>query len=1576
MAGMFDWVASGLESLERSALDYFGYDVSGTSVEKRLLKKQIEAQQLDREAQAAMQAEADKAKAEQSRLAAKKVNEKIGAHGLEAIPAIQDKSEPRKGGITQPAIAPTSMLMQGAQEQLEPTDPYRPSDLFQDIQDVFAGAGQQAKAGWTEAGGGMLRALGETEQVDYLPQPARDVIGPKDPLSEAIRQNKAEMAQTGQGIAESAQYPDFSEWSPTKRIFATGIGEAGAILPTVPFGPMGTVANIAGRTFGTSYQRGREYLSPSQASLYGLAQAGVEGLTEYGPAKALNTIARGNDVFGGLGRFLFQDLAGEQAALAGNEAVDYVTDRLAGSQLSPAQSPLDVLSRIAQQAPETAAITAVTGGALGGATALARAPLRRLTQEPQQAEALPEGTERVTPAGQAAGLFPQLNLNWLRVGNQANRGSGSQRIIERRAQRGAAVDLIQDDVRGTPRPSSPQFLHGRTTRPRQQPTFGPPTTDPQSPMSHPQPTLAPLRPAQQQPGQTITSPRESPAARIGYVPQAAVGFDITNLDINNLGEYLQQAVAANDQARLVRRQGQYVPNRIYNNLSPMQQVRFDEQAVRADAIRNQRMEEIIQNPAAVRSLLNLPRGTALRDEHLLAVGQLNLDSEANARIKGQAVIDKLRRGETPSDNDLLDFQLSMEQFSSIDARLRGALAEAGRSLRAARELKSQQERFRQSLQELNLGQMPPRQLDPAARSRLEELANAVSNAGTPGQAAAVMRNAYQKPGLIRQLWLSAMLSRPATHIRNLIGNTGMQAEEMIVNPLAWAIGAVDGAIGKTAKGIAIKSRYRTQMSDIKRQENAAIANNDQAKIQELAQRRAALEVSREAELQSESARIDSERVLLSDVAKRELFDPNNKANNALNDLISGGLYSVYAYRTGAELFRGGSMLDDPRALQTPGFENAVLRALNAEDAFFKYNAFAKRLRERIPMEARRQVQAEMERSGRVWFASEQRDARIRKERELNSLTPDYLIRDAEEFAKRVTFTDEVHNGFVQAMQKLRTPAQMQYDLQGRPKKFQYAMRRLWDVTGGAVWLSQMPFLKTPINILKHTAYRAVPGGPLLEYMLNTNLNESKYKKSELHKAIAKSGLWGAAVYGSFLGANSLWNLADAGLITGAPSDDAEEREAEALFRKPNSVKTPTGYMQISSLGPQFQVPLLVASIFDQTQRLKRARVLAPDEDKAIRNATISAATHALYGQVFEDSPIGGVLDLANIISGYGTPADKMRRIATDMAGQVMPGVVGDASQVVNGISDKSMWWLSDVEEDRLRAKYRQYGMVAQEGAVFLEDMLRQLRNRGNIDFGSLLDEDVPLAPRIGATGETQKKVPPVSIFTESANNRILNGLSGMANRALAVSSPMPIYESRTPQQAFQENPIEMYALANGLYRRNQSDGGIKYPNYTYDAKLLSVDITRMEGAYLDSQVHRAFQKNTYGNQDFMKRYYDLLDKSYQFQVDENGDVIANQYGQPVLKQESLIARQQLNVMIQAAYKQADKLARNEFFKTQAGKDFLRRRVSAKQLKALQKRGGAGENLPDADIEQIRRLREEALGANKISTINPYTGTIK
>jgi len=186
---------------------------------------------------------------------------------------------------------------------------------------------------------------------------------------------------------------------------------------------------------------------------------------------------------------------------------------------------------------------------------------------------------------------------------------------------------------------------------------------------------------------------------------------------------------------------------------------------------------------SVEKLLDRRRGQAFNAEELLASRKILISSgeQLTELARSIAVL-----GEDVGASELIQFRRALSQHKAIQAQVSGATAEAGRALSqfriTAKSAREQENLINEALSSAG------------GRGVVLDSVRALAMAENPAQFNAMagqMANATTRQ-MVYEAWINGLLTNPATHSANIIGNTLTLSMQPVERKLASMIGRVAG----------------------------------------------------------------------------------------------------------------------------------------------------------------------------------------------------------------------------------------------------------------------------------------------------------------------------------------------------------------------------------------------------------------------------------------------------------------------------------------------------------------------------------------------------------------------------------------------------------------------------------------------------------------------------------------------------------------------------------------------------------------------------------------------------------------
>lgn len=184
-------------------------------------------------------------------------------------------------------------------------------------------------------------------------------------------------------------------------------------------------------------------------------------------------------------------------------------------------------------------------------------------------------------------------------------------------------------------------------------------------------------------------------------------------------------------------------------------------------------------------------GQAFNAEEVMAARKLLIQSAT-------AVSDAMKRAAGGSDQEVMAYALAKDRHQMIQGQVAGITAEAGRALRAFRNIAGQEEAA-------NIGQFL-KQATGRTLFQLRTEAKLGAKLGTPQQVSKFVNDAKKRNfgNMLLEYWINALISGPTTHVTYMIGNSILAAEKMgPETTLAAGIGALRRTMGREGERVRI-----------------------------------------------------------------------------------------------------------------------------------------------------------------------------------------------------------------------------------------------------------------------------------------------------------------------------------------------------------------------------------------------------------------------------------------------------------------------------------------------------------------------------------------------------------------------------------------------------------------------------------------------------------------------------------------------------------------------------------------------------------------------------------------------------
>jgi hypothetical protein len=182
-------------------------------------------------------------------------------------------------------------------------------------------------------------------------------------------------------------------------------------------------------------------------------------------------------------------------------------------------------------------------------------------------------------------------------------------------------------------------------------------------------------------------------------------------------------------------------------------------------------------------------GQAFNAEQIVAARQLLVQSATN-------VSTLMKRAATGTDEDVMAYAMAKDRHQMIQAQVAGITAEAGRALRAFRNISGQEEA-------MGVDQFI-RSATGKTLFQLREEAKLGSTLDTPQQVSKFMNDAQKRTfgRMVLEYWINGLISGPATHTTYMVGNTILALEKAgPETALAAGIGRLRAAMGRQGETV-------------------------------------------------------------------------------------------------------------------------------------------------------------------------------------------------------------------------------------------------------------------------------------------------------------------------------------------------------------------------------------------------------------------------------------------------------------------------------------------------------------------------------------------------------------------------------------------------------------------------------------------------------------------------------------------------------------------------------------------------------------------------------------------------------
>jgi hypothetical protein len=545
---------------------------------------------------------------------------------------------------------------------------------------------------------------------------------------------------------------------------------------------------------------------------------------------------------------------------------------------------------------------------------------------------------------------------------------------------------------------------------------------------------------------------------------------------------------------------------------------------------------------------------------------------------------------TGAEADLLAYAEAKTRHRMIQERVSSVTAEAGRALRAF------QKRFTAGLGEAqSIGDF----LKSATGDtlfQLEREARLGASLETPSQVSKFIHDSQKAtfPQMLQEFWINALLSGPITHAKNMIGNAAVAVLSLGETAATAGVGKIREALGNKAERVHIGETRANFFGLIQGAQDGLVAAKyafkheeqfthnqtvEQYKYQAIPSKRIVLKTY-DVGSPEYSARLES-------LAKARAHGENltgEKLTARVAELVRKPEFDMIAEAKEKAVEIGG------KQIRTPG------RLLTAEDQIFKGIAYRQKLNELAYRQARNE--------GLVG------DAFNNKVAKLTTDPSEPMMQEARKNADYQTFTNSLG----------RTGVALQM----------FANSHL---------LAKLivPFIRTPLNLLKYANERSVTG--VFSREVRANL-------SGVNGKIAQDTQIARMAIGTSIAAYTMY-MVQQGTITGSGPSDQKERAVLMLSGwKPYSIKIGENYYSYDWLDPFSTIMGISADLGTFAHG-----VAADSEEMGSLAVNLLASVAKM---VTSKSSLRGVSDVMQAVSN---PDRYGGRYIQNLAGTVVPSAV-------------------------------------------------------------------------------------------------------------------------------------------------------------------------------------------------------------------------------------------------------------------------------------------------------------------------------
>ena len=711
---------------------------------------------------------------------------------------------------------------------------------------------------------------------------------------------------------------------------------------------------------------------------------------------------------------------------------------------------------------------------------------------------------------------------------------------------------------------------------------------------------------------------------------AAVGFNMDKIEgPEDLKAAMLNVSQWNAEEIKQFKRGRWLPQDVRRRMMLEDKVKYDE-GIQSWNLNEILKNDILANKEAFNRMMGRPKGAAVNAPEMAAMMQANVDAAVNPWMQAKRIVEKQNNNQEVTEQELLQLQLALQKSAWVSAVFANRRAEAGRALNILKrttKMSKDPQQVREAMEQAVGGN---------AREWLQDVAVRLAGTTDLNHAQQFIRDTRYGQGPVHAVWLSNMLSSPLSWVTNLYSGVGVMAHQGIEDIGGAMMGSarINGArikaLGYMAKGV-------------------ATGNMRQAMNQ--------------AQMAIGRAKADS--TTWSDLWAQ--YKPISMNGESLgSDMLDGLLVAANVFTTGQEIDPMASVLEhggDPgtqittlsgKKIPYSSFLTIPQRVLAATDNLFKTIVYQGNMRKFIRQEARRMTQQQMESSQQRWTRAQQQLYEQQQIDELTKFKPRELSEKAWEQARYVTFTNPLgHLG-----RKIMDMRRMRY-YDAKAGKWRMNL-------GGVALTAAMPFLRTPVNIVKYMADRGamvVPAGLIgtaTGGKVQTRIDDilhmrGKNTKQDRDKLLAGFAINGAITYGFV-------QMALSGLLTGEAPDDPEERETWLGHMAENSLRNPeTGeYMELRRLDPLGGWATSLATGVGKLQRMYESGEIDQKTTGALVKDMMATFSSSLLQVMSDKSSMEGVASMMDWLTGKSN-----KPFLSTISSMVVPNWFGDMQVLMN-----------------------------------------------------------------------------------------------------------------------------------------------------------------------------------------------------------------------------------------------------------------------------------------------------------------------